>query len=155
MTRLIECLADGLENTLYIGFYIPVPKSQGAKTSLFKEFVSSLVLLISRMLAAIQLDNQLLLKTYKIWNVRAHRLLTAKSNTQLIAFEPLPQQPLLGCHPLPQPSSQLSKFLVRHTKSNHPKNQQTPQFTLLNRQVLPPQRGRVGWGVVQEANHGR
>ena len=155
LTRFGECLADGLENTFHIRLNLPVPKPQSTKTSLLEKLVSSLVLLTSRMLTAVQLDNQLLFKTHKIWNIRAHWLLTAKSNTQLITLEPLPQQSLLGCHPLPQPSSQLPKFLVRHIQPNHSKPKQNPHFNLPNRQVLPPQRGRVGWGVVQEAKHGR
>lgn len=146
--RLDKCLADGLENTFHIGLYVPVPKAKGFETSLLEIIVSRFIFLAARMLASIYFNNQLFLKANKIHDVRPHGLLTTEGKAQLIALEALPKQPFLRGHPFSQTSSQLSKFLVRHTKSNYPKNQQTPPFTLLNRQILPPQRGRVGWGVV-------
>lgn len=152
--RLVEDLEDGFENTFQVGLYFPVPEAKRSESPLFKVFVSSLILFTSRVLAAINFDYQLLFKTNKIWNVRAHGLLAAEGYAQLVALKLLPQQALLQSHIASQSTSQLTKLFIGHTKTNYPKYQQPLQFNPPNRQILPPQRGRVGWGVVLGGTHG-
>ena len=86
-TRLIRCYLsvqsfhNGLKNTIRISHHIVVPKAQDAKSAVCQIEITPLVIFTFRVLAAICLDNQTLLKRNKIHDPGSDRNLATKLHT--------------------------------------------------------------------------
>lgn len=75
---------NSLKNPIHVPAHFMIPKPDHFKPLSFQPLISSDILLVLIVLSAINFDNHLFIKTYKIDNISADDRLSAKFNTQTL-----------------------------------------------------------------------
>ena len=74
-------MADGVEDVVELRKYIGIPESQNPITLLLQPAVTLIVVIVVRMLAAVQFDDETSVKANKVGDVVSDRNLAAKLKT--------------------------------------------------------------------------